>query len=132
MDKLQLQDIKEEFIRDNGDIEEPCITLLLQFVRDIEQDIIYNPNNADTTLKNSILFYFVDYKNNVFYAYNRNLLDVDIINKYKYKDDYGCLCFLSNCKNSISYNNKDVNFTRLFTVLIDKVGYGFGTLLYGT
>jgi len=132
LDKIQnLEDFKQMLINDininlnNGNVAHLNIDLINKFVRDTPTDIIYNPNNTDTNNRNYPLFCFVDYKNNIFFAYNKMLVDTEIQNKFKYRDEYGCLFLLSNTKKSISYNIVDVNFTRLMSCLMDKVGYTF-------
>ena len=110
-------------------VPELTLSYIKQFVRDTEEDIVYNPNKPETRLKNYPLFYFADYKNNVFLAYNKSLINQETINKYTYGEEYGCLYLLSNTKRSISYDVTNVNFTRLFSCVLDKVGYGSGSLI---
>lgn len=103
--------------------------IIEKLVRDSTQDIVYNPENPYSRLQNFPLFYFIDCKNNAFVAYNKNLADEDTIKTYNHKEEYGCLLLLSNTKKTFTYNVRDVSFTRTFSKLTDKVGYGFGSLM---
>ena len=63
-----------------------------KFVRDSENDIIYNPEEPETKELDTILFYYIDYKDNKIFACNRKQIQ-DNVNIFKYKRHYGCLTF---------------------------------------
>ena len=72
------------------------LELVNTFVRDSNEDILYNPEKEETRNKDYCLFYYIDRIGNKVYAYNRHLLTADILNIYNYKCAYGCLMFFSN------------------------------------
>ena len=94
-----------------------------EFIRDTENDIIYTPQNMDTRQNDYPLFYFVDCKNNMFVAYNKNLTSTGLLSKYKYKEEYGCIYFLCNTDSSYNVNIRNIKEVDTFINLGDKTFY---------
>ena len=69
------------------------LELVNTFVRDSNEDILYIPDIKETRNKDYCLFYYKDKNKNKVFAYNRHLITADTLNKYKYKNVYGCLIF---------------------------------------
>ena len=110
----KLEDFKQMVLEDlnyalnNGNVAELTKDLIKTFARDTEKDIIYCSENTDTMLRNYPLFYFVDCKNNIFIAYNKNNVDEKTLNNYKYREEEGCLYFMCNTDTSYNVNVKNV------------------------
>lgn len=116
-----LEDINKDIF--NNNIEQLNKHLINSLLRDSKQDIVYNPENPHTRLKNYPLFYFTDSKNNIFVAYNKALVDTKTIKLFTTKEDNGCLIFLSNTNNYSSLDFKTYKERILFYLLFNKTWY---------
>lgn len=113
----------------SGDIPELTKNLIDYFIRDTNQDIIYNVQNPDSKIKNYPLFYFVDCRDNIFLAFNKKNVDSNIVSKYKYKEEEGCLLFLCNSDTSRNVNINDTNEVDMFIDLGHKTFYAHDNLI---
>lgn len=123
---MAIVEISEIAHNNTNNIMEPIpeinLDLIKDFVRDINDDIIYNPLQPDTRDYDKMLFCYKDINNNVVYVCNRKLLR-DNINKYKHKRHWGCLTMFCNTSNKfkmpVCTNKAHVN-------LMFKAGYDNG------
>ena len=111
-------DTKELIINKYNIIPEISHEILDMFTRDTYLDII----NVPYTDNDKCLFYYMD-NEHIFYAYNTNMLEKDIINKYKYKYNWGCLSMFSNTKQCLGCGDNSVKILLLFSHLMEKVGW---------
>jgi len=132
LDKIDnVEDFKQYLLIDlnsylnitDGNVPMLSNEIIQGFVRDKIKDFIYNPQNLDTKTPNYPLFYFVDCKNHIFIAYNKKLLDAETTSKYKYMEEVGCLCFLSNAYMHRKINIKNTAEMDMFINLGHKTRY---------
>ena len=121
--QMVLEDLNSNLNVNTGNVAELSKDLINNFVRDNNQDIIYNSKNPDSTLKNFPFFCFVDCKDILFISYNKNNVDEKIINNFKYKEEYGCLYFVSNTDRSYNVNVKNTQELDTFHILNAKSWY---------